>query len=369
MNIAILTQPICNNYGGILQNYALQTALERMGNTVTTLNYPIYTKYSGSRIRHFLSTGKRLIQKIGGAPNIVWVDIVKEAQKQVELAHLQKKFLDHYLHLQIIDPPITKNQVAEMKFDAFVVGSDQVWRPRYNQYIENMFLDFTEGMDVRRIAYSASLGTDQWEFSPEQTEKCAALAKRFDAISVRETSGIKLLMDNLGVDSVQVLDPTFLLNANDYLALCNGKEHPDGDYIAVYVLDVTKQKLEILNSISKQLNCPIHFIGQFTKKGYPSVESWLGGIANARYVITDSFHGTVFSIIFERDFITLGNIARGNSRFDSIFNVLSISKERQTDDHESIIRLLQSSLDYSLIKEKININSKKSEEFITLSLS
>lgn len=369
MNIAILTQPICNNYGGILQNYALQTVLERMGNTVTTLNYPISTKYSGSRIRHFLSTGKRLFQKIGGVPNIVWVDIAKEARKQVELAHLQKKFLDHYLHLQTIEPPIAKDQVAEMKFDAFVVGSDQVWRPRYNQYVENMFLDFTEGMDVRRIAYSASLGTDRWEFSPEQTEECAALVKHFNAISVRETSGIKLLKDHLGVDSVQVLDPTLLLNANDYLDLCNGKEYPAGDYIAVYVLDITKQKLDILNSISKQLNCPIHFIGQFTRKGYPSVESWLEGIANAKYVITDSFHGTVFSIIFGKQFVTLGNTVRGNDRFTSLFKLLSISDERSTSNYEMILNILIDPIDYLSIRKVLDVQDERAKQFLEKSLS
>ena len=369
MNIAILTQPICNNYGGILQNYALQTVLERMGNTVTTLNYPISTKYSGSRIRHFLSTGKRLIQKIGGAPNIVWIDITKEARKQVELAHLQKQFLDSYLHLQTIDPPITKDQISKMKFDAFVVGSDQVWRPRYNQYIENMFLDFSEGMDVKRFAYAASLGTDRWEFSPGQTEKCTALAKHFDAISVRETSGIKLLKDHLGVDSIQVIDPTLLLSANDYLALCDGKEHPDGDYIAVYVLDITRHKLDLLNSVSKQLNCPIHFIGEFTKKGYPSVESWLEGIANAKYVITDSFHGTVFSIIFGKQFVTLGNAARGNDRFTSLFRLLSISDERFTSNYEKIVGLLRNPIDFFSIRCALNVQDVRAKQFLEQSLS
>ena len=92
MNIAILTQPICNNYGGILQNYALQTVLERQGHTVTTLNFPVISGYSGSKVRHILSTCRRVLRKLNGDPAVVWVDLATEYRKQVELAHLQKIF-------------------------------------------------------------------------------------------------------------------------------------------------------------------------------------------------------------------------------------------------------------------------------------
>ena len=142
MNVAILTQPICNNYGGILQNYALQTLLERNGHTVITLNYPVVGGYSGSSIRHILSICKRAIHKLTGHPEIVWIDLATESRKQVELAHLQKTFLDKHLHLFEIKAPITWEQLDGFNFDAFVVGSDQVWRPRYNRdHLANLFLD------------------------------------------------------------------------------------------------------------------------------------------------------------------------------------------------------------------------------------
>ena len=350
MKIAILTQPICNNYGGILQNYALQTLLERNGHTVITLNYPVVGGYSGSPIRHLLSICKRAIRKLTGHPEIVWIDLATESRKQVELAHLQKTFLDKYLHLFEIKAPITWEQLDGFNFDAFVVGSDQVWRPRYNRdHLANLFLDFAEGKNVKRIAYAASLGTDVWEFDALQTVQCAALAKQFDAISVREASGVTLCRKYLGVEATHVLDPTLMLDEDDYLSLCSGKEHPERDYIAVYTLDYTKQKMALLQEVSRQLNCPLHFIGRFTKGGYPSVESWLEGIAHAKYVITDSFHGTVFSTIFQKQFVTLGNAARGNSRFDSLFATLGIDKVRQCDDAEAIVRLLKDDIDYNAI--------------------
>lgn len=357
MKIAILTQPICNNYGGILQNYALQTLLERRGHIITTLNYPVVVGYGSGSLRHILSICKRTIHKLTGHPEVVWIDLATESRKQVELAHLQKAFIDKHLHLHEITSPITWEQVKGFGFDAFVVGSDQVWRPRYNTgHLSNLFLDFAEGQKVKRIAYAASLGTDVWEFGASQTVQCAALAKQFDAISVREASGVTLCKNYLGVDATHLLDPTLMLEAEYYLSLCSGNEHPQGDYIAVYTLDYTKQKMALLKEVSRQLGCPLHLIGRFTKKGYPSIESWLEGIAHAKYVITDSFHGTVFSTIFQKQFVTLGNAARGNSRFDSLFATLGIGKERQCNEADTIVRLLKKSIDYN------NINKVKAEK-------
>lgn len=355
MKIAILTQPICNNYGGILQNYALQTLLEREGNEVITLNFPVAYGYSSNSFRHILSICKRTLFKIMGHPEIVWIDLAIESRKRVELSHLQKAFIDKYLHLHTIVPPITKQQIIDFHFDAYIVGSDQVWRPRYNSFIENMFLDFVEGQDVKRFTYAASFGVDKWEYTPEQTERCARLASYFDAISVRENSGVELCLEYLKVKATHVIDPTIMLPVEDYLSLCSGNEHPTGDYIAVYTLDYTKQQMVLLNEISCKLKTPLYFIGRFTKNGYPSVESWLEGIANAKYVITDSFHGTVFSIIFNRQFVTLGNEVRGNSRFNSLFDSLGIPRNRQSNNSTDIIRILHTPLDYN----EINLLKKK----------
>lgn len=368
MKIAILTQPICNNYGGILQNYALQTILEREGHSVTTLNYPVVPVYSGSPVRHVLSTAKRILQKIGGNPKIIWVDIAKEARKQVELAHLQRQFLDERLHLKTINPPLTFDQVRDFGFDAYVVGSDQVWRPRYNHYIENMFLDFTEGSNVKRVAYAASLGTDKWEYSVEETERCAHWASYFNAISVREHSGIGLLKEHFNVDASHVLDPTLLLSKEDYLSICSREKYSGEEYIAIYVLDFSKEKLSLLNHISKELHCPLRFIGRFTRAGYPSVESWLDGIANAKYVVTDSYHGTVFSTIFEKQFVTLGNTARGNSRFESLFESLGIPSNRLTIEPSKIVSLLKTPLEFGPMLVRKKDMQNKSHLFLRDSL-
>lgn len=330
-----------------MQNYALQTLLERRGHTVTTLNFPVVEVCPRNKIHHFLSNCRRFIHKLFGYPDVIWVDIFKEYRKRVELATLQKNFLDKKLNLYSIKAPLSWQQIKDFNFDAYLVGSDQVWRPRYNrENLTNLFLDFVEGKDVKRVSYAASFGTDKWEMSNEETERCSHLAKLFDAISVRESSGIELCKSYLGVDAIHVIDPTLMLDAEDYLSLCGGFEHPKGDYIAVYSLDYTKEKLALLNTVSKRLNIPLHFIGSFSKSGYPSMESWLEGIAYAKYVITDSFHGVAFSIIFQKQFVTLGNPIRGNGRFDSLFATLGIPMERQTNEVNKILSLFQQLINY-----------------------
>lgn len=368
MKIAILTQPVYSNYGGILQNYALQTVLERQGHSVTTLNNPVKPGVYESQLRRELSTCRRALRKLCGDPSIIWADPQRQSQEEYYGATHQNAFIQKYLHVSDNDYPIMKGQISNTEYDAFVVGSDQVWRPRYNCNLGNMFLDFTEGMNVKRIAYGASFGTDEWEMGQEQTAECSRLAKQFDAISVRETSGVELCKEHLGVDATHVLDPTMLLDAKDYLSLCPGNLHPYGEYIAVYCLDLTKEKLAIINRIGVERDLPIYLVGRFTKNGYPSIENWLEGIAHARYVITDSFHGTVFSIIFKSHFLTLSNPVRGDERFRSLFKALRIPNRSCTTIEEAL-EILSNGLNFYEVDIDLNRMREQSTEFLWNSLA
>lgn len=367
MKIAILTQPITCNYGGILQNYALQTVLERMGHTVATLDYPQRVYHYDNALHRLLSICHRTLLKLSGDSSIHYVDVVRESKKGIKYSQSLKPFLEKYLHLKEMDFPLTKKDIEKGGYDAFVVGSDQVWRPRYakgNGHLLNMFLDFTSGMNVKRIAYAASFGSDRWEIPESLSQTCRELAGKFDAISVRERSGVKLCKDNLDVDAVQVPDPTLLLSTEDYLALCSGREHPECEYIAVYMLDRSKKKLDLLEEVSKRLGLPLHIIGGVDKNGCRSIGSWIEGIAGAKYVITDSFHGTVFSIIFHKQFVTLGNAVRGNSRFDSLFSTLGISEERMVNCSDDVVIQLNTTVNYSAVDRNIAQQRELAEKFL-----
>ena len=200
-------------------------------------------------------------------------------------------------------------------FDAYLVGSDQVWRPIYSYCLSNYFLDFTIGQHVKRIAYAASFGTSKWEFTEGQTTRCAALAKQFDAISVREDSGVVLCKKYLGVDAVHLLDPTMLLNKEDYIRLVEQEQIPSSEKkLMTYILDQSEEKQAIVRKISQTLSLspnvvmPEKNFAQVGKKDidqcvFPPVTDWLRGFMDAEYVVTDSFHGTVFSIIFNKPFV------------------------------------------------------------------
>lgn len=186
----------------------------------------------------------------------------------------------------------------------------------YNYDVRDCFLKIAQDMSVKRVAYAASFGSGAWEFTKEQTEECAALAKQFDRISVREKSGVGLCQNHLGVSVVHVLAPTLLLQAEDYAVLC--KDIPQRKpFVFAYILDKSEDKINSIQCFAEQ--CGLPFYIKSVDSGVSmedSIEMWLSYFRDAAFVITDSFHGTAFTINFNKDFYVFGNAQRGKSRFD-----------------------------------------------------
>lgn len=159
-----------------------------------------------------------------------------------------KQFVDRYLNQRLIE----NYDDLEHNFDAFIVGSDQVWRYKYYPWfgndIANVYLKFASPQSIK-IAYAASFGTDLWEYPQDKTEECKMLAQKFRAISVREKSGIKLCHDFLDVNATFVLDPTMLLQKADYELLINTESLADSaDRLFCYILDRNTIKDNIINN-------------------------------------------------------------------------------------------------------------------------
>lgn len=310
MKIGIVTQPLHANYGGVLQNYALQQVLKRMGHEVWTIDYREYNWLAWADMAWRVLAHKMLGHKVkfGRTP---------AEQRQLEMP--LRRFVDQRMSLTAPrTKKFTKHTVRRYALDALVVGSDQVWRPVYNYDVRDCFLKFAQGLPVKRVAYAASFGTDAWEFTKEQTAECAALAKEFDGISVREKSGVGLCRDRLGVEAVHVLDPTLLLQAEDYAALC--KDIPRRKpFVFAYILDKNEEKLQAIRRFAEQRGLPYYIKGADEGVSMDdTIELWLSYFRDAAFVITDSFHGTAFTINFNKDFYVFGNAQRGNSRFDSL---------------------------------------------------
>ena len=209
MKIAILTLQLYTNYGGILQAYALQKILERMGHEVTHL------QAKNSRLLHNpvimpLVWGKRLYRKYfqGDSQLPVFENPYKWARKNTD------RFISENLNCRFLTPE-EWNEGLACEYDAFVVGSDQVWRPIYSPDVTRFFTAFLGHSDICRIAYAASFGVDVNEFSDEQIACGREYLKLFSAISVREESGIRMCKELFDVQSCQVLDPTMLLRRED----------------------------------------------------------------------------------------------------------------------------------------------------------
>lgn len=363
MRVAILTLPLHTNYGGILQCYALQTVLQRMGHEVRVLVKPQYGR--SYCIIYPLVVCKRIIKRyILGKKVNIWLSPNELERKNTD-NFIKRYIAQHkcrYWDLDLAD-----------RFDAIVVGSDQVWRPEYSQPIEQAFLSFLAGAHIKRVAYAASFGVDNCEFTEKELRICSSLLKKFDAVSVREASGINLCRNYFGVDAMQMLDPTLLLSADDYRTLiCKACTEPSKGNMLVYILDKTPDKIALVEKLAKDrglvpfwLDSPDEHKNNLplNKQVKMPVEQWLKSFDDAEFVFTDSFHGCIFSIIFRKQFLAFGNQERGLSRFHSLLDLFSLNRRLilSSDEYSSNISLI----DFDFVYRRLNLLRERSNEFIT----
>jgi len=337
MKIGILTQPLHDNYGGLLQAYALKTTLEKIGHDVDIINRRKDDASFKFRLR-------KIVKKIlGKGPKFELTKLQKEAISQ-HTSYFAKTYIKD------ITPPIYDTEALRKiapGYEGFVIGSDQVWRPAYSPKIANYYLDFVDNPNVKGVAYAASFGVDHWEYSEEQTKECKANVHKIKAVSVREDSAVELCRKHLGVEAVHVLDPTMLLNKEEYIELIKieNEKQVDGGLMH-YVLDKNEEKEALIQRVAQVYNYKpftAHQKKKPTKESvqniedfvFPKVTTWLNGFHSAEFIVTDSFHGTVFSILFNKPFLVIANMGRGKARFDSLLKMFHL-EDRLVTDSKSI---------------------------------
>ena len=368
MKIGILTQPLRTNYGGLLQAYALQTILQRLGHDVTILN------------RCYPQTHDSLLSKILNIKNIILGKnaICHDKKKVAFVEENTSRFIDNNYNLSI--PCYTSESLREYvisnNFNAIIVGSDQVWRPRYSPNIFNYFLDFTEGTDIKRYSYAASYGVDYWEFNKQESDICSRLAQLFNGITVREASAVELCEKNLKVKAEHVLDPTLLLPPSDYTALLADKKTINKKGIFTYILDAGSEKNHIIENAKKAIGkdsftCmpKLKFNYKNAKENlnacrFPAVEQWIKSFDDAEMVITDSFHGTAFSLIFNKPFWVIGNERRGNTRMESFLEMFGL-KDRMVNERSINTIDWNTPIDWEEVNDTKRKWQIKSMDFLT----
>lgn len=367
MRIGILTQALNGNYGGVLQNYALQQVLKQMGHNPVTIDRHI------SRPE---STIKKFAKIIIRNKNIYFdSSLLTKAEKRTLYAR-QIEFIARYIDR--IGPVISQTDfdriVGDASFDAFIVGSDQCWRPCYSANIANYFLDFTVNRNVKRVVYAASFGVDKWEFSEAQTNDVIKAAKALDAVSVREESGKDLCAKYLGIKAEWVLDPTMLLGVEHFRMFIDTSE-TQTPFITEYLLEDSPERktlIEKVKHLSGINQCKDNNSSKLFKRFTPisqynniAVEEWISNIANAKLVVTDSFHGVVFSILFNTPFIVRLNKIRGNARIESLLKDFGLEKCICSNVESLNIPII----DWTEVNEHLEKRRTQSFNFLTNSLS
>lgn len=308
MKIGILTQPLKSNYGGVLQNWALQQVLIKLGHEPVTIDYlpPLPWK------KFILSTMKSLVYWFIPSRRRTFL------RRKYRRKPVFGDFMEKNVRTTHVCGSYSMRVVREYGMEALVVGSDQVWRPLYNQNcLYDMFLRFAWRFGGKKIAYAASFGVDAWEFSDKQTSVCARLARGFDALSVREESGVRLCLQHLGVKASAVLDPTLLVGKEEYAKLCADVPPAGEEFLAAYVLDTSGEAEEVISEEAGNRGLPVRrfLTGE---KAELTMAEWLSVFRDASFIVTDSFHGTVFSIIFGKPFRCVVNKSRGGARFEDL---------------------------------------------------
>ena len=362
MKIGILTLPLSYNYGGILQAYALQAVLLRLGHEPKLIYYPFKRREVS-----FLSKIKRVIKKVFNRYPGYYINYEELFNKWLpHISYHTNRFI--LSNMLLTDEIHSFEDINEKDFDAIIVGSDQIWRPCMFQYDPAIpFLNFAKTWKIKRIAYAVSFGTSNWEYSDEKTKECAYLASLFDSITVREKSAVDMCKQYLGVNSYDVLDPTLLLDASDYKNLINNSHVKENEgNLFLYVLDPTAFKVNVVNHIAKTKNLKPFKVNaidgnvkcKLEDRIAKPVESWIRGIAEAEFVVTDSFHACVFSIIFNKPFIVIPNKQRGLSRFESLLGQFGLM-ERMIDEN-SDFKVANNNINYLKVNKILMEQKKKS---------
>ena len=351
MKIGILTFHRAINYGASLQAYALTKKMNEMGYEAEIVDYR--NPHIENMFHNFS------INKINSPKKTVsfFLGFTKNARKK----RLFKKFWKMTPTSKMIF--MTSNQLKNANYDMFVTGSDQVWNPDCTKYDKTYFLDFAE--NSKKNAYAASFGVSVID------EKYRAdfnkLLGSFQNISVRETRGAEIVKDFSGRESTVVLDPTLLLNKKQWMEIASPTKYSKGKYVLVYMLVNSKSLMDFALKLGKEKNLPVVCIGngraQVTYASDIGPREFVKLFDKAEYVVTNSFHGTAFSINFNKNFfVELHNMKNSrNSRMEEVLNLFGLSG-RLIINGECAEK--DTAVDYSHVNAVLEQERAKSEAFL-----
>ena len=342
MSIGVFTFNDGTNYGATYQMYALQQVLKKYDERVEVVNY-----------QHEKKKEKINIKKIVFLP----IKLIKE----YEFKKFRKKYIK-FSKTKYNTNSIKKNPP---KYDVYVTGSDQVWNPRtMNEDIRDVYFLNIGDEKIKRISYAPSIGVQTLE--KEDEDYIHKKLERLNYISIREETGKNLIKDLTEKNVNVTLDPTLLLKKEDWLKIEKAKNIPKEKYIFVYTIEPSEKVIDMINYIAKSKNMKVIHTGFLKKyqneirKPFADPNEFLGLVHNAELVLTNSFHGTVFSIIYQKDFLAF---PRGemNSRIKNLLEKLDLN-DRFIEKKENIKNC--SEINYNKVLENLNYQRDESIKYI-----
>lgn len=369
MKIAILTQPLGHNYGGIMQAYALSTYLKLIGHEVIVIDR---RKPATSAHKYAFIIMKRIIRKLTGkraAP------IFFESH-MVDIQQHTNRFIEQ--HLKRSKPVYSSSSLRalleEENIKCVIVGSDQVWRADYSPCIADFFLSSLLDYPCIKLAYAASFGHGNWRFTDQQTRVAKTGIASFTGVSVRENEGVALCSNYLNASASWVCDPTLLLPLSTYMSLVADIPKSSEKFMFSYLLDSNNDKAALAAMVSNATSSSIKTcypkgnianpqFADISLYCYPPLEKWLTLFRDSEIVLTDSYHGVLFSIIFEKKFLVLINKERGASRFESLLKIVDFSANIIDSDINE--ELLQQKISQLRAHEKPSEFIDQSKDFLT----
>lgn len=322
-------------YGAVMQTYATCRLLEEAGHDVNVINL-IHPK-----VRKYYQSPKH------------WVYFVLEFQFWL----FKKRFFS-----RLTNKGYSIKDITLPKADITVVGSDQVWNYDITSFFGHTFyLDYVPD-NQKRVAFCSSFGRKATNYPSEYKEKVRECFKKFSALSVRESSGVDILKNDFGLNSVHLIDPTLLWGQFDEIASSNKREYT----LYRFLLNDSPNAIMLSEFISKEVGCPIFRETLFSRLFGSGPIKWLNHIKNSRYVITDSFHGLAMSIIFHKDFFVFCADPQKFTRLESLLHLVNLEGRfiKSEEDFLSKKNQLMKPIDYVSIDRIIGLERVKCSHFI-----
>lgn len=347
---------LIKNYGSLLQTYALQTCLKEFGAEPVI----IVQKYNGkrSRILTLLSILKpvkhySLIQRIKKH-----IHVRKYSEKNKKLEEFRKQNISV---IQISDKESFLHMIADN--DIFLAGSDQIWSMAQSPLSPWYTLQWTKNVKNKRYSYAASIGLSA--LSQDQILSYSNNLSSFEIISLREKHAISLLTPLFPNRVRQDLDPTLLYDAS-FWRIIESKRLIDEPYIFVYMLRPDKNVIKLARRVAKDLKCKILYTGLLADnyRGVTTIcnagiEDFLSYIDNAEAVIVNSFHGTVFSVLFEKPFLSV-KVASTSSRVESFLSMVGLMSQYV----ENVNQDYSLSVNYTNVRQVLEKERQKSLNYL-----